>query len=509
MRTLRLILGDQLSQSISSLRDCDKANDVVMMCEVMKEASYVKHHKKKLVYIFSAMRHFALQLHKLGYKVCYTKLDDPKNTGSFYSEIQRVVEKLCIQKLIVTEPGEYRVLKDIQSWQKDFSIDVEIRIDDRFLATIGEFTNWAKGYKQLRMEYFYRYMRIKHDILLDNDGNPEGGQWNYDSQNRKTPSSDIKIPDSYKSVADDITKQVIELVGQTFVDNFGDIKPFNYAVTREQALEALDLFVKERLSDFGDYQDAMLEGQAWMYHSHISMYINSGLLLPMECIKAAVKAYYNGNAPLNAVEGFIRQILGWREFVRGIYWLKMPGYRDMNYLGATRKLPSFYWDANTKMNCLYQCVKETKQNAYTHHIQRLMVLGNFALLAGIDPKYVNEWYLLVYTDAYEWVELPNVSGMVLFADGGYLASKPYAASGSYIKKMSNYCDKCHYSVNKKNGIDACPFNYLYWDFLARNKSKLATNPRLAMIYKSYENMTDEKKELIRQDSKKFLEDLGI
>lgn len=334
-------------------------------------------------------------------------------------------------------------------------------------------------------------------------------QWNYDSQNRKTPSSDIKIPDSYKSVADDITKRVIELVGQTFVDNFGDIKPFNYAVTREQALEALDLFVKERLSDFGDYQDAMLEGQAWMYHSHISMYINSGLLLPMECIKAAVKAYYNGNAPLNAVEGFIRQILGWREFVRGIYWLKMPVYRDMNYLGATRKLPSFYWDANTKMNCLYQCVKETKQNAYAHHIQRLMVLGNFALLAGIDPKYVNEWYLLVYADAYEWVELPNVSGMVLFADGGYLASKPYAASGSYIKKMSNYCDKCHYSVNKKNGIDACPFNYLYWDFLARNKSKLATNPRLAMIYKSYENMTDEKKELIRQDSKKFLEDLGI
>ncbi|APC94792.1 cryptochrome/photolyase family protein [Francisella tularensis subsp. novicida] len=509
MRTLRLILGDQLSQSISSLRDCDKANDVVMMCEVMKEASYVKHHKKKLVYIFSAMRHFALQLHKLGYKVCYTKLDDPKNTGSFYSEIQRVVEKLGIQKLIVTEPGEYRVLKDIQSWQKDFSIDVEIRIDDRFLATIGEFTNWAKGYKQLRMEYFYRYMRIKHDILLDNDGNPEGGQWNYDSQNRKTPSSDMQIPKPYKSTADDITKRVIELVEQTFVDNFGDIEPFNYAVTREQALEALDLFVKERLSDFGDYQDVMLEGQAWMYHSHISMYINSGLLLPMECIKAAEKAYYKGNAPLNAIEGFIRQVLGWREFVRGVYWLKMPDYRDMNYLEATRKLPSFYWDTETKMNCLHQCVKETKENAYAHHIQRLMVLGNFALLAGIDPKYVNEWYLLVYADAYEWVELPNVSGMVLFADGGYLASKPYAASGSYIKKMSNYCDKCHYSFNKKNGIDACPFNYLYWDFLARNKSKLATNPRLAMIYKSYEKMTDEKKELIRQDSKNFLEDLGI
>ncbi|APD49951.1 cryptochrome/photolyase family protein [Francisella hispaniensis] len=509
MRTLRLILGDQLSQSISSLKDCYKANDIVMMCEVMQEASYVKHHKKKLVYVFSAMRHFALKLHKLGYKVCYTKLDDPKNTGSFYSEIQRVVEKLGIQKLIITEPGEYRVLKDIQSWQKDFSIDVEIRTDDRFLATIEEFTNWAKGYKQLRMEYFYRYMRTKNNILLDSDGKPEGGQWNYDSQNRKTPSTNTKVPESYKSTADDITKRVIDLVEKTFSNNFGDIEPFNYAVTREEALKALDLFIKERLGSFGDYQDAMLEGQAWMYHSHISMYINSGLLLPLECIKAAESAYYNGNAPLNAVEGFIRQILGWREFVRGVYWLKMPDYRDMNYLEATRKLPNFYWDADTKMNCLHQCIKETKQNAYAHHIQRLMVLGNFALLAGIDPKYVNEWYLLVYADAYEWVELPNVSGMVLFADGGHLASKPYAASGSYIKKMSNYCDNCGYKVSKKNGDDACPFNYLYWDFLARNNTKLANNPRLAMIYKSYEKMTDEKKELIRQDSKKFLEDLRI
>ncbi|API86211.1 cryptochrome/photolyase family protein [Francisella uliginis] len=509
MRTLRLILGDQLSQSISSLRDCDKANDIVMMCEVMKEASYVKHHKKKLVYIFSAMRHFALQLHKLDYKVCYTKLDDPKNTDSFYNEVQKVVEKLGIQKLIVTEPGEYRVLEDIQSWQKDFSIDVEVRTDDRFLATIDEFAKWSKNYKQIRMEYFYRYMRTKHNILLDSDGKPEGGQWNYDSQNRKMPSTDTKVPEPYKVQVDDITKRAIKLVEKTFADNFGDIEPFHYAVTREEALEALYSFVKERLSCFGDYQDAMLEEQAWMYHSHISMYINSGLLLPMECIKAAEKAYYNGSAPLNAVEGFIRQILGWREFVRGVYWLKMPDYRNMNYLEATRKLPSFYWDADTQMNCLHQCIKETKQNAYAHHIQRLMVLGNFALLAGIDPKYVNEWYLLVYADAYEWVELPNVSGMVLFADGGYFASKPYAASGSYIKKMSNYCDNCSYKVSEKNGGDACPFNYLYWNFLARNKSKLANNPRLAMIYKSYEKMTDEKKKLISQDSKKFLEELGI
>jgi deoxyribodipyrimidine photolyase-related protein len=261
------------------------------------------------------------------------------------------------------------------------------------------------------------------------------------------------------------------------------------------------------LCRFGDYQDAMIEGEPWMYHSHLSFYLNCGLLLPIECVRAAERAYYNGDAPLNSAEGFIRQIVGWREYVRGIYWLKMPEYKSENFFEAKRQLPNFYWTAETKMNCLSQCVTETQQNAYAHHIQRLMVLGNFALLTGIEPNQVNEWFLIVYADAYEWVELPNVTGMILFADGGYLASKPYASGGSYINKMSNYCKNCQYSVTKKNGDNACPFNYLYWSFLAKNRSKLGQNHRLTMMYGVYDRMSDDKKMLIERDSKAFLEAL--
>ena len=251
----------------------------------------------------------------------------------------------------------------------------------------------------------------------------------------------------------------------------------------------------------------MIQGEPWMYHSHISFYLNCGLLLPMECVKAAENAYLSKKAPLNAVEGFIRQIIGWREYVRGIYWLKMPDYAVQNFFEAKRKLPDFYWSTDTKMNCLHQCVKETKQNAYAHHIQRLMVLGNFALIAGLNPVEVNEWFLIVYADAYEWVELPNVSGMILFADGGYLASKPYAAGGSYINKMSDYCKNCRYKVTEKNGLDACPFNYLYWDFLARNRDKLSSNYRMGMMYKTYDRMSHDKKQAIANDSKQFLDSL--
>ncbi|MCL4149362.1 UNVERIFIED_CONTAM: hypothetical protein GTU68_067129 [Idotea baltica] len=283
--------------------------------------------------------------------------------------------------------------------------------------------------------------------------------------------------------------------------------PFHYAVTRSQALDALNMFVTQRLSNFGDYQDAMIEGEPWMYHSHISFYINCGLLSPIECIKIVEKAYYDKKAPLNAAEGFIRQILGWREYVNGIYWLKMPEYAKSNFFDATRNLPEFYWNAKTKMNCLHQCVKETKENAYAHHIQRLMILGNFALIAGIKPAHVNEWFLIVYADAYEWVELPNVTGMTLFADGGYLASKPYASGGSYINKMSNYCKNCTYKVSAKTGSDACPFNYLYWDFLDRNRDKLGKNQRIGMMYNTYDRMEDEKKNAIKKDSARFLESI--
>ena len=506
MKTLRLILGDQLSHDISSLKDCNKKEDIILMCEVCNEATYVKHHKKKIAFLFSVMRNFAKELTQMGYKVLYTKIEDKKNTGSFKNEVGRVLKQKRVDRIVVTHPGEYRVLKDIKSWGDEFSIPVEIRNDDRFLCSQRDFVRWAKGRKKLRMEYFYREMRKKYNILMKGD-QPIGGKWNYDFKNRKPPKDKLHIPAPYVNKIDDITREVMSVVTKCFPNHFGNLKPFYFAVTREQALEVLNLFIEQRLFNFGDYQDAMVEGEPWMYHSHISFYLNCGLLLPLECLKAAEAAYQKGKVPLNAVEGFVRQILGWREYVRGIYWLEMPQYVKKNFFGAKHNLPDFYWTSDTKMNCLHQCVLETQKNAYAHHIQRLMILGNFALLVGVDPVQVNEWFLSVYADAYEWVELPNVSGMILFADGGYLASKPYAAGGSYINKMSDYCLNCHYKVSKKNGKDACPFNYLYWDFIIRNREKLESNPRIRMMYTIYERMGEKKKQAILNDSKNFLKSI--
>ncbi len=506
MSSLRLILGDQLSESISSLNDYNADKDVILLCEIWSEATNVKHHKKKIAFIFSAMRHFAKILQDEGFNVEYSKLDSPENTGSFSGEIKRLSSKHSFNNIIVTHPSEYQLFKDVLTLEDTLNIPVEIREDDRFLSSPDDFSTWASGRKQLRMEYFYREIRKKYNILM-NGKDPIGGQWNYDSENRKPPKEGLKIPPPYIGKVDNITKEVISLVSEHFENHFGDIEPFYFAVTRSDALQVLDHFIEQRLPYFGDYQDAMIQGEPWMYHSHISFYLNCGLLLPLECVEAAEIAYNKNKAPLNAVEGFIRQIIGWREYIRGIYWLRMPEYADQNFFEANSKLPDFYWTAKTKMNCLRQCVIETKQNAYAHHIQRLMVLGNFALLAGIDPKEVNEWFLIVYADAYEWVELPNVSGMVLFADGGFLASKPYAAGGSYINKMSDYCKSCIYKVSQKNGLDACPFNYLYWDFLDRNREKLAGNHRIGMMYRTLDKMSEEKKNAIHDDSKKFLSNL--
>lgn len=507
MTSIRFILGDQLSHSISSLEGIDQQNDIILMCEVRDEATYVKHHQKKIAFIFSAMRHFAKELEEKGYRVTYYTLDDTKDTPSFTKTLEKAINQHQAEKVIITEPGEYRVLKAMQQWSSMFDVAVDIREDTRFLCSIDEFKTWASGLKQLRMENFYRLMRKKHAILIQSDGNPVGGKWNFDAENRKPPSKNLSIPDHYEQATDSITQAVLELVAQEFSDHFGDLEPFPFAINRKQARKALDLFIKERLEYFGDYQDAMVEGEPWMYHSHISFYINTGLLLPQECVDAAITAYKNEKAPMNAVEGFIRQIIGWREYVRGIYWLKMPHYKHKNFFEAKRKLPDFFWDGQTKMNCMRQVILETKENAYAHHIQRLMVVGNFSLIAGLDPDHVNEWYLLVYADAYEWVELPNVTGMILFADGGYLASKPYAAGGNYINKMSDYCKQCSYKISKKNGNEACPFNYLYWDFLVRNRKKLESNHRIGMMYRTFDRMTDDKKEAIQTDSQRFLRSL--
>ncbi len=500
---LRFILGDQLSHGISSLQGSDPASDVVLLCEVRAEATRVRHHKKKIAFIFSAMRHFAEELAEAGYQVRYTRYEDPQNAGSFSAELERAIKDLKPERVVITEPSEHAVFKEVQSWHSSLSLPVEILPDDRFLCNKERFAVWAEGRKQLRMEYFYREMRREHGILMDGS-DPEGGQWNYDAENRKPPKEGLAIPRTYQSQPDAISQEVLALVEREFDDHFGDLEPFHFAVTAEQARHALRQFIDERLKSFGDYQDAMLQGEPWMYHSHISFYLNCGLLTPFECIHAAEAAYRSGSAPLNAVEGFIRQILGWREYVRGLYWLKMPSYASENFLEAKRPLPDFFWTATTQMNCLRQCVLETKANAYAHHIQRLMVIGNFALLAGLEPAEVNEWFWIVYADAYQWVELPNVSGMILFADGGLLASKPYAASGAYINRMSNYCEGCSYKVSKKNGPSACPFNYLYWNFLTTQQARLSNNPRMGMSYRTLSRMKPEKLDAIRDDSERFL-----
>ena len=499
---LIFILGDQLSKGLSSLASANKTEDVILMCEVHAEATAVKHHKKKIAFLFSAMRHFADELTQDGYTVRYVKIDDPLNTQSFGTELERAAKTYTPECVLITEPSEHRVRQLVKTWGNLYGLTLEQIPDDRFLCSPSDFQEWAAGRKQFRMEYFYRTLRRKYDVLMVGD-KPEGGAWNYDKDNRSPAKNGLDIPKPYMSVPDTITQEVMAIVEDKFADHFGDMLPFHYAVTRQGALAALDNFIETRLANFGTYQDAMLSGEPWMFHSHISLYLNCGLLDPLECIRKAELAYHAGAAPLNSVEGFIRQILGWREYVKGIYDMKMPTYRTENHLGASRALPSFYWSGQTQMNCIKHCVSETRENAYAHHIQRLMVLGNFALIAGLHPDEVNDWYHLVYADAYEWVELPNVSGMVLFADGGVLASKPYAASGAYINRMSNYCGACSYKVSVKNGPKACPFNYLYWNFMIENQEALSTNPRMAMPYRTLSKMDDIKRSAITSDAARF------
>jgi len=484
---LIVILGDQLSFDSAALRSAVIQDDTILMAEVYDETRYVAHHQKKIAYVLSAMRHFAKSLIKVGWTLRYIRLDDPENTGSLVGEIQRALSELDIQNAVVTEPGEYRLLEDFHRCPQ-----LCILPDERFIASHQEFEHWAEGRKQLRMEYFYRQMRRKTGLLMSGN-QPVGGQWNYDSQNRKPAKGDLFLPEPLKIEPDEITQDVLHLVDEHFGDHFGTTRPFWFAVTRDDALRALEHFVQVALPNFGDYQDAMLHGEPFLYHSVLSQYLNSGLLSPLEICRKVVSAYDQGHAPLNSVEGYIRQIIGWREFVRGIYWYRMPDYTHENFLNAKRPLPEFYWTAETNMACVSSVITQTRDEAYSHHIQRLMITGNFALLAGIDPFEVHQWYLAVYADAYEWVEAPNVIGMSQFADGGLMASKPYAASGNYINKMSDYCGTCRYDVKQKTGKNACPFNSLYWDFLVRNEAHLRSNPRLGHAYRTWDRMSEEKK----------------
>ena len=503
VRNLILVLGDQLTPAVSSLSAADPSRDRVLMAELHDEATYVRHHKKKIAFLFSAMRHFAEDLRARGWSVDYVRLGAAENRPSFTEQLADAVAEHRPERIVVTEAGEWRVSEMIRSWRDLFGLPVDILPDDRFLCSHGEFAVWAAGRKQLRMEYFYRDMRRRTGLLMDGD-QPAGGTWNFDSENRKPADPSLFMPRPIGCPPDAITEEVLALVEARFGDHFGDLLPFGVAVTRADAEASFAAFVDEALPRFGDFQDAMLRGEPFLYHSVIAQYLNCGLLDPLRVCRQVEVAYRAGKVPLNAAEGFIRQIIGWREYVRGIYWLKMPGYERSNFFSHARALPEFYWTAETDMACVRAAVTQTKELAYAHHIQRLMVTGNFAMLAGIDPYALHEWYLSVYADAYEWVELPNTVGMSQFADGGLLASKPYAASGAYINRMSNYCGSCHYDVKQRTGERACPFNALYWDFINRNRAKIGGNPRMAQMVRTYDKFAADERQRIAESAAAFL-----
>ncbi len=500
MKQLVLVLGDQLSTALSSLRDADPASTRILMAEVAAEVEYAPHHAKKLVFVFSAMRHHAAALAKAGFAVEYVELDDPDNSGSLTGELERALKRHGDMPVRMTCPGEWRLKTALESWSDANGIDFGWVDDDRFLCKVEDFATWAKGRKTLRMEHFYREMRRRHDLLLE-DGEPAGGRWNYDADNREPlppPTARPTLPQPMHFKPDATTREVLRMVRSRCPDAFGDLEPFWFAVTPGNARRAFAHFLKTALPLFGDHQDAMASGEDFLYHAVISIYLNAGLLDPLECCRAAEDAWRNDAAPLNAVEGFVRQILGWREFIRGIYWHYMPDYAEQNALEGDLPLPGFYWSGETGMKCMAETIAGIRRNAYAHHIQRLMVTGNFALIAGLEPKAVCDWYLGVYADAYEWVELPNTLGMALHGDGGVFASKPYAASGRYIQRMSDYCEGCRYDPSDAVGEHACPFNYLYWDFIARQRQRFEKHPRMAMIYRNLARQDPQRVQRMRE-----------
>jgi len=501
---LRVVLGDQLTPGVSALEGLDPKRDRVLLMEVMAECTYVPHHPQKIILILSAMRHFARALEARGVAVDYIRLDDPANTQSFAGEVARAVARHRPERIIATYPGEWRVLQDMEAWEKTLGLPFEIRPDHRFICDLPRFRAWAKGRKQYRMEFFYREMRRETGLLMEGD-EPAGGAWNYDAENRAALPAGVTPPAAPCFAPDEITRDVMALVRARFGTHFGAAESFAWPVTARDAEAALAAFIRDRLPRFGDYQDAMAADQPFLFHSLISTSLNIGLLDPRAICIAAEQAWRDGKAPLNAVEGFIRQIIGWREYVRGLYWLLMPGYAEGNALSAKRPLPAFYWGAETSMRCMSQAVGQTRDHAYAHHIQRLMITGNFALIAGLDPAEVNRWYLSVYADAFDWVELPNTQGMALYADGGVMASKPYAASAAYINRMGDYCRGCAHDAKDAVGPRACPFNFLYWDFIARHAEDFARNPRMAMPVMGLRKLKPEKLAAMRAKAQAFLD----
>ncbi|MEQ8515413.1 MAG: cryptochrome/photolyase family protein [Chromatocurvus sp.] len=477
---LVLVLGDQLSLQNPALVAARPGRDTVLLAEVAEEAGYVPHNRHKIVLIFAAMRHFADALREAGFDVVYVTLD--QGVDSLLAAVEDTFRASpALRELHCCEPGEYRLHDAMRTWEAALVRSVTVHGDRRFLASHEDFARWAEGRKQLRMEYFYRDMRKRYALLMDDDGKPEGGQWNYDADNRSGWRNQADVPDRPLNTPDAITREVIAEVNACFPDNPGDLRHFRLAVTASAAQSEFQWFCDNALGQFGTYQDALAEESPWLYHSLISMYLNIGLLEPLEICREVESRWRAGSCKLSDAEGFIRQVLGWREYVRGIYWLHMPRYRELNTFDADRPLPGWFWSGNTDMRCLSLALKQTLDHGYAHHIQRLMVIGNFALLAGLDVRAVCDWYLAVYVDAFEWVELPNTLGMALYGDGGIMASKPYAASGKYIQRQGNHCSQCRYDPATTTGEGACPYNALYWHFIDRHADDLARNSRMGLI----------------------------
>jgi deoxyribodipyrimidine photolyase-related protein len=490
-RRLLFVLGDQLDPAGPALDELDKERDAVLMVEVKEEAEVPPSHRQRTTLFLSAMRHYALDRIEEGHRVRYVRLDDRANTGSLRSELERAIGTLDPECVRVVQPGDHRVAAAIRGATDRSGVGLDVLPDTTFTCSLEEFDAWADdGRKELTMEHFYRQRRRALNVLIDDDGKPVGGRWNFDRENRETFKEAPEVPRPYMARPDDVTREVMDLVETTWPDAYGRLDHFRWPVTRTEARRALDRFIEERLERFGTYEDAMWAGEPVLYHSQLSSSLNLALLTPSECVAAAVEAFEEGRAEINNVEGFVRQLIGWREFIRGVYFHEGPDYLRRNGLDQHGDLPPFFWTADTDMRCMSHSLNGVLDHAWGHHIPRLMVIGNFALMAGVRPKTVHNWFLGMYVDAVDWVTAPNVIGMSQHADGGVVGTKPYVSSGKYIDRMSNYCRECRYDVNERVGDDACPFNALYWDFLIRNRDRLADTRRMGIALSNVDKLGD-------------------
>lgn len=513
MRHLILILGDQLTLDNPALHGFDPAQDQILMAEVAEESTHVWSHRQRITLFLSAMRHFSEALQMQGMPVRYYRLETHA-----YADLptlwHAVLAEQLPQAVLVCEPGDWRVWQALEAVTTQHGVPLRVVQDTHFMCSIDQFQRWADKYRQsnspLRMEFFYRSMRKKYGILMAGES-PEGGDWNYDHDNRqslgKQGPQGLQAP--LQSAPDAITQAVMALVNQRFADHPGALTTLHWPVTRSQALALLSQFIAQRLPQFGPYQDAMWQDQPYLWHSLLASALNLKLLNPREVIAAAEQAYRAGQVPLESAEGFIRQILGWREFVRGVYWLDMPALQSANYFQHAQALPAWFWTGQTQMHCLAQCIGQTLETGYAHHIQRLMVIGLFSTLAQLSPQQVSDWFLAVYVDAVAWVEVPNVLGMALYANGGRFTSKPYVASGAYIQRMSNYCSGCRYDPKQKTGPQACPFTTLYWAFLIRHEAMLAANPRTRLMVKHVANLDEDQRQAILTFAQTRLQQLDL